>query len=251
MHITLISWVGLFILSFLVALYATISGGGALVLVPVFSLIGIPLLPAIASVRVVSFFLQLIGVVAFQRKKKVDWKISLWSSLWVIPTSILGASIALYLSQRVLTILVAVLMLFALTVFLRINIKNSKEKPQYRYYYLFLAIGCLLLGLYGGIYGAAFSTLLMIFYMYLGGKDLLESSANASVVGLVMAFAASLVYVRSGVINWAFILPLVIGGGIGTVLAVEIASKKSPDWIKGLLIVIIVLSVLKLIATIL
>ena len=80
-HLTIINWIGFFTLSFFVALYAAISGGGALVLVPVFNLIGIPLLPAIASVRVVSAFLQFIGVIAFNRKKKVDWAVSLWASV--------------------------------------------------------------------------------------------------------------------------------------------------------------------------
>lgn len=245
-HLTSISWIGFFALSFFVALYAAISGGGALVLVPVFNLIGIPLLPAIASVRVVSAFLQFIGVIAFNRKKKVDWAVSLWASVWVVPTSVLGATIAIHLPQRFLSFLVAALMIFALALVLKINVKNSTKQPRDRRFYFLVALGSIALGLYGGVYGAAFSTLLMIFFIRFGGEDVLTASANASVVGVVMATAASIVYIRNGIIDWPFILPLVLGGGAGTIVAVELAVKKEQSWIKKLLVVIILLSIIKL-----
>ncbi|HSI20301.1 MAG TPA: sulfite exporter TauE/SafE family protein [Verrucomicrobiae bacterium] len=245
-HVTLLGFVGLFVLSFLVSLYATIAGGAALVFIPLFTLMGIPILPAIAHVRVVSVFLQLVSILAFQRKKVIDWKVSIWSSLWTLPASFLGAFLTLRMSDEVLRYLAAAFMAAALLVVLKINLKDLKKRPVNPYFYVLIAIGSFLLGIYGGLYGAAFSTLLMLLYIRLGGENVITASANASVVTLVMSVVVSYAYIRSGLISWGFIIPLVAGGILGTVIAVELAVEKGSAWIKVVLATVILLSLVKL-----
>lgn len=244
----ILEWVGLFALSFAVSIYATVVGGASIVLIPVLNLLGYPLVTAIASTRVASVVLESVGVVAFARKKAISWKPALWTALFTMPSAVVGAQIAKSIDPRILAYSVAVFLVFILILIVRLKKDQLKgNKHEHPAFYLLMALIAIILGVYGGFYGASFSTLIMICFVFFGGQDLFKASGNASLVTVFMSLSASISFFFAGQIQWNLTIPLVLGGVFGTWISVNLAYEKGFGWIRNLLAIVIVATIVKLI----
>ena len=238
--------IALIALGAVVSSYSTVVGGGAIILLPIFSLMGLPLLVAIATMRLVSSLSQSVGVVAFARKGAIQWKPALWGALFAIPGAYFGAKLVLRLNPHVLSHVIAVCMILILIGAFRFNKNSLANRPENQWFYWLMAIFCVVLGVYGGFYGVAFSTVVMVLFISLGGQDLLTASGSASVVTVAMSLAATYPFLHARVVDWKVFWPVVIGATIGAWLGVDIASRYGFSWIRGLMVVVLVGSVAKL-----
>lgn len=238
----------LFVSGILVGMFSAVVGGGALVVIPLFAFLGLPLTIAIATMRISAFVQQIVSVGAFWKEKSIEWRSAIWVGLFCMPGSYLGAHLVLHINERLLSIIVAVCMVALLVVTLTTNKKKlqRKTKPA-KYRWLILAATGLGMGIYGGFYGAGFSTVLMLIFSLIGGLNLLTASGNSSVSALLMAIPATYIFVHAGVVDWSVFFPFTLGGIIGSWLGVENAAKFGLKWIEPLLIGIVCISVVKLV----
>ncbi|MEI6477799.1 MAG: sulfite exporter TauE/SafE family protein [bacterium] len=237
----------LFLLGLLTGMYSAVVGGGAILLVPVFSLMGTPLAVAIATMRLGAVFQQLVATAAFWKEGKIAWKPAAWITAICVPGAYLGARLAVHLDPHMLSYVVAVLMFILLGVVLCFDRGRLRKRPAIRYAWPILIVFALVLGFYGGFYGAGFSTLLMLAFIYIGGFGILESSANASLAAFVMSAVASVVFVGAGDVDWQLFLPVTAGGVIGAWLGVESAVKFGGKWVHALLLIVLAGSIVRLI----
>ena len=246
----ILEWLGLFCLSFAVSMYATVVGGASIVLIPVLNVLGYPLVVSIASNRVASVVLESVGVIAFARKKAILWKPALWTALFTMPSAIVGAQIARHIDPRILAYSVAVLLLFVLLLVLRLKKTQLKgDKHQHPSFYLLMAAIAIVLGVYGGFYGASFSTLIMMCFVFFGGQGLFQASANASLVTVFMSVSASITFLIAGQVRWNLTIPLILGGVAGTWISVNLAYEKGFGWIRNLLVIVIIATIVKLVVS--
>lgn len=231
-----------------VGMFSSVVGGGALVLIPLFVFLGAPLAGAIATLRLSALIQQGVTVAAFWKERSIEWKSALWVGLWCLPGSYVGAHIVLNINERLLSIIVAACMVGLLVGSFIINKKKvvKKRKPNKQRWKI-LAVTGLIMGVYGGFYGAGFSTVLMLVFSLVGGVSLLVSSGNSSVAALLMGVPASIVFLRAGVVHWDLFLPVTIGGVIGSWIGVEEAAHWGMRWVQTLLVLVVFGSVVKLI----
>jgi len=246
MSAPLVIWSGLFFLSMFAATYSTVVGGAALLLIPALSFVGLPLITAIATVRLVSLFLQSVSIAAFAGKHDIAWKPALWTAFWSIPGGLVGAHIAISINPTVLAYIVGGLLLVLVALILPFNKHLLRQSHQSRFFYAWMAAAALALGVYGGFYGASFSTFVMVLFVMLGGQSLLVASGNSSVVSVALTLAVLPAFIRAGLVNWYFAVPLIAGGSIGAWYGVDIAIHKGFAWIKHLLVFVMIASAIKL-----
>ena len=241
-------WGSLCAIGFMVGSFSSIVGGGALVLIPLFSALGTPLSVAIATMRLSSVLQQGVCVVSFSQRGLIEWRRALWAGFWCIPGALLGAHLVLHLSERMLAYGVASLMFILLLVTLSFNpkkLENHHQKNQpHPWRWALLALASLVLGVYGGFYGAGFSTLLMMVCVGVGSVSLISASADASVAALFMSIASSLLFFGAHLVAWPIFVPVTVGGMLGSWLGVRWAAQWEVGWIRALLATVVSLSIL-------
>jgi uncharacterized protein len=240
-------WIGLFLLSMFAATFSSVVGGAALLLIPALNIAGLPLIAAIATVRPAAIAWQVVGIVAFRQEGDIQWRPALWAALWCMPGGFLGAELAIHVEGRLLSIIVALILLVLTAALIPFDKKHLKKARPVRFFYAWLGLVCGILGVYGGFYGACFSTFIMVAFVFLGGMDLMVASGSASVVSLGMSLAAGYPFIRSGLVDWQLMLPVMLGGCIGAWYGVELAVHRGIGWVKRLLILVMVATALKLI----
>jgi hypothetical protein len=249
MH-TLVLFVFLLLSSAVVSVYSAVVGGGGIILFPLLTLLGVPIPVGIATLRVTAVVQQSTAVLAFFKEGYVRWKPGLWIGLWSIPGTIAGANLVLSLDNKVLSYIVAILMLILLVGAFLIDKKKLKGKPgRPKRAWKQLALIGLVSGFYGGFYGLGYSTILMMIFIVVGGYSFMVASAEASVATLVMSCTASAYFIHSGQIDWWIFTPIAIGGVVGSWFGVEWAAKFGLWWVKMLLLIVVLASVVKLLTS--
>lgn len=240
-------FIGLIITGVVTGLYASIVGGGTLVIVPVFLLIGTPITTAIGTMRASAMFLELASALTFWKKGHVQCRQACMVGLATMIGGAIGASIVLTIDKVVLSYVIGVIMILLLIGLPRLGkstrVVFSSGKIMH---HIILGLVGVLLGIYGGFYGAGFGTISIYLFAFVGGLDLLSSAGNARVAGFFMSFAATVVFWEHNVIDWNLFLPTTIGTIIGSVVGVHYATRINKEWIKVLLLVVVIASVIKL-----
>jgi len=104
-------------------------------------------------------------------------------------------------------------------------------------------------GVYGGYFGAAQGVLLMGFLGLLLAESLQRQNALKNVLaGLVNAVAAIVFVISSADVNWAAAGLIAAGAILGGLLGARVGRRLSPNALRGVIVVVGVLAIVKLLA---
>ncbi len=239
----------LFAVGVATGVYASVAGGGALMLVPTFLLFGIPVNVAIGTMRAGALVQELATAGLFWKKGFVKWRPAIWTGVWSALGGMLGAYITVNLDLNILSYIVAIVMLVLLFALPKLGrgYKVNKIFKNKNIRRPVLAIAGFLLGVYGGFYGAGFGTFAIFLFAWIGGWNMLVNVANARVVGFMMSASASIVFFSSNDIDWVVFFPVTAGLIIGSVIGVNWATRFGSTWVKVLITVVVIASSVKLI----
>lgn len=226
-------------------------GGGAL-MTPALIAFGIPPVTAVANDLVASAANKTVGAAVHWRQGSPHVKIATWLMVGSIPTAFAGAFIVRSFGEPeeandiLLVVIGVALMLAALTYLSRTLIRlarpvgaedNVRAKP----------VRTLLIGMVGGLLvgitsvgsGSVIMVTLLLLYPALTprklvGTDLLQA------VPLVLAAAVSHVIVTG--VDWEVLIPLLIGGPIGTYLGSKLANVVKQSVVQNGIIMVLSLT---------
>lgn len=238
-----------------VAVGLTGMGGGAL-MTPALIAFGIPPVTAVANDLVASAVNKTVGAAVHWRQGSPHVPITLWLMLGSIPTAFAGAFIVRAFGEPedaneiLLTLIGIALLLAAITYLARVLIRMAnpvgaadevRVKPVRTV--LIGMVGGTLVGITSVGSGSVIMVTLLLLYPALSprklvGTDLLQA------VPLVIAAATSHVLV-SGV-DWEVLLPLLIGGPVGTYLGSRLSHVVRPAVVQNGIIIVLSLTSLAL-----
>ncbi|OGD84184.1 hypothetical protein A2165_01075 [Candidatus Curtissbacteria bacterium RBG_13_40_7] len=228
-------------------LYAANVGGGALVSFPLLVLAGLPIHAAIATQRFSAAILELVSAVRFQKEKLINLKFAIFLGFIAALGSFLGSNLVLAINERILNLIIGVILLIVSAVLFNRKKIGLKEKKITRRSLVLTSISTFLLAIYGGFFGAGFGFFIMI-VLVLMGYTFIKSAAMGRVIGFFMSATGAVVFAHAGLINYTYGLSLGAGFAIGSWIGIGFALKKGNEFIRGLLLVVVLLSVLKLIS---
>ena len=224
----------------------TLASNGSLLTLPMLIFFGLSPSVANATNRVGVLVQTAASSYQYWRKGRLQYPAG--SIPWIITPlllgSLLGASIAVDLSEALLNYSIAAVMVVMLLVIL-FNFKPEehvhKFQPSIMTFGLFLLIGC-----YGGYLQAGASLLILTTLFAHGISYQIANGLKLSLV-LLLTIPALAIFVWQDQVNWRLGAVLAAGQALGAVLGTKVAFINGIEkWVKNLLIVIIVASIVKL-----
>jgi len=223
-----------------------LAGGGSFLTLPALMFLGLPATVANGTNRI-GILLQNVGAIwAFRRAGHFPIRLSLALSVPAIAGSILGARLAVVISDAAFQKALALIML-SVTL---LTLWNPKERTTQTtlfdrdglagWKFAGLMAAFFFIGIYGGFVQAGIG-FLIIASLALLGVDLIRTSAVKLIVIFILTVPACLIFFLEGkVILWVGVV-LGVGNVIGAQIATRKALQKGHDWIKKVVTVTVVL----------
>jgi uncharacterized membrane protein YfcA len=208
----------------LVGFVSTNTGGGSLVMIPLMVALGYSPQTSIATTRLSAIGGMIAGLHLFHKEKKIDYRLAYQASLLSIAGALVGAFALTQVPSALLLRLVGVftLALAALSFVKKrpaFGALPSKRAKRWGFFTFFLT------GLWGGFYGGA-AILSTYVYTLFFHKTMTESLGTRKITGLLVNFAALLIYGINSYVDWSLGLTLFLGVLIGSYFGTRWGLKK-------------------------
>ena len=219
-----------------------IAGGGGLITLPALLTAGLPTQIAIGTNKGSSAWGSGSATVAFWRAGRIDRKQALFAFPLGFLGATLGANAVLGVSKDALKPIVIAMLIFAAVV-LVVKKPTRDRKPGERparsaaeggaevddddapKHPWVAALLAFVIGAYDGFFGPGTGTFLIVGFVSLCGRSMVNASADAKVVNFASNLASLLVFAIRGTVVWSVALPMgagqLLGGVVGTRLALK------------------------------
>lgn len=220
----------------------TVAGGGSIISLSVFLLLGLPIGMANGSNRIAIVLQSLSSVSTFRHKKSLDFGKAGWLALPAVIGSIMGAQIAADVNKQLVEKVFAIVMIsmiFFLLVkpsrYLYGNVRLQEKKVSPVQIFIFFIIG-----IYGGFIQVGVGYFLLAALVMGAGFDLVK--ANAIKVWIVLLYSpfALAVFILNDSVNWYFGLVHGIGTVAGAYIASHLSVSKGVNFVRWSIVAIII-----------
>ena len=224
-----------------------LAGGGSLLTLPVLIFLGLPSAMANGTNRVAILVQNIVAVQGFRHRKALPLKLALICTVPALVGSVLGAKLAIDVSDAAFRRILAGVMIGVCTLMVLDPAKRWRFDPATltRARLAALAATFLVVGLYGGFVQAGVG-FIIITGLLVHGLDMVRINAVKVFVVGVYTISALLVFVRAGQVDWALGLALAAGNAVGGWLGSQLAVDKGHDWLRRAVLVVAVAFAVKL-----
>ena len=239
----------IFCVSVVTSTFGTLVGGSSLITIPLLIMMGLPPHTAICTDRIGTAGIGMAGLYSFHRKGMVRYRLAFTVGIPCLFGGFIGANLSLQISPELLKkVIVALTVIFLIVLMAnpRLGVAAPTNRPLSAKRYALGAFLALVVGIYGGFYGAGAGTLLGYIMILLFRQTFLESAANNKVAGILMSLTSAATYAYHGAIHLPSALVMFVGCGIGSYVSARYSHLLGNVWIKRLFIVVILLMAVKL-----
>jgi uncharacterized membrane protein YfcA len=247
----LLSLLVIFVAGIIGSSFGTLVGGTSLITIPLLILLGLPPHTAIGTDRLGIAGLALAGWYKFHEKGWINYKVGLMMGITALAGSFLGANLVLEIDVSVLKKVIAfatfiILMIVALKP--GIGIEEKKTTLTRRGYAIGLSMN-LLIGIYGGFYGAMAGTFMLYILLFFFKLTFLEGTATLKIASFMMTTMAAVVFASKGAIHYPMAAVMFSGCAIGSYFGAHYSDRIGNVWIKRLFIGIVLIMGFKLLTS--
>lgn len=238
----------LFIAGIIGGLYGSSVGGGALISFPLLLMLGLSTPAAIATQRLSAVFLESASSLKYYKEHKLNLKTGLIYGIVAGIGALIGSTITVAIDEKLLNLFVGIFFIIAVAIIIYENhtgIDNIKHKIRIN---VPTGIMIFFAGIYGGFFGVAFGTIVMIVFL-LNKISIQNSAAISRIIGLILSITASVVFAFYGLINYTYAISLGFGFAIGSWIGIGFALKMGSKYFKFLMIIVILITIIGLFAS--
>lgn len=237
-----------FFISLIASFIGIIVSGSSLIVVPALAALGIPLATVIATNRLFVTVFVLVGALSFARKKvKIDIKLVAGLALVKIVGASSGSLFIISISPSQLKPLVSLLVIAGLAaIFFFRNRKKTSTAINKKHIALAVA-AVFIIGIYDGMVGGGSGLVSRALLMPIFGWTIIEATAADLAMSFFSSLASSLVFISSGAVDYALLLPMLAGGVFGAYAGTHFAVKADEKWVERLFYAATILLVANLI----
>jgi uncharacterized membrane protein YfcA len=230
--------VSLAVAAFFAGTVDAIAGGGGLITLPALLAAGLPPQIAIGTNKGGSVWGSGAASLAFWRAGRIDRKQAAFAFPLGFCGSLIGARLLLGVSKDALRPVV-IGMLIAAAIVLVVRKPNRSDDdadvPRRRPVAALLAFA---IGAYDGFFGPGTGTFLIVGFVSLCGRSLLNASADAKIVNFASNLAAIAIFASRGTILWNVALPMAIGQLLGGILGTRLALKGGAPIVRAMVLIV-------------
>ena len=221
------------------------AGGGSTLTLPALIFLGLDSATANGTNRIAILLQNVSAVYSFKQENYKQFDISLKLSLLTLPGSILGALLAIKISDELFQKILAVVMIgiiISMIIPTKKNVSENKtNKISWQTY-----IAMVFIGFYGGFIQVGVGFILMAALKYLMRLNLVYINMHKVFIVLIYTIPALLIFIISKNINWILGIGLAAGNIIGGWWGAKLSVKKGEKFIRMFLIAAIFIIALKL-----
>jgi uncharacterized membrane protein YfcA len=226
----------------------TLSGGGSVISLSLLLILGLPADMANGTNRISIFFQTLSSVSSFTRQRMFTDLRPVWLGIPATIGAILGAYLAVDVNTRVIEIAMTASMVIMLFFLFYKPDKWLKQNPRLlagpvRWWQLLIFF---FVGLYGGFIQVGVGYFLLMALVLGTGYDLVKANAVKNLIVFFYAIFALLVFMIDGKVDYLYGVILSAGSMIGALVASYLAVKKGAGFIRAVIVLSVVLTVLQI-----
>jgi len=231
-----------FLAAFVAGAMNAIAGGGTLVSFPALVWLGRPPILANATNTVALLPGSLAGAFGFRNELR---EIRRWLLILFWPSLLggfLGSYVLLHTPEQVFRGIIPYLLLFA-TFLLMIGPRLQRWLPRPTASiparrWAALVFFQLLVGFYGGYFGAGIGILMLAALELMGLEDIHQMNGLKNVLAFTINGIAALYFIRSGAVLWRDVLWMAIGAMAGGYASSAIARRVDRSWVRRTVVAI-------------
>ncbi len=237
----------------------TLAGGGSLLTLPILIFLGLPTAVANGTNRLAIIVQCFFAVTGFKRKGISNFKLSLLLSVPALLGAIIGAQIAIDMSDILFKRVLAIVMLFALgftlwnprqkltsVVNFQSGTENSSLISPRRNQLIITLIVFFFIGLYGGFIQVGVGFIIIAALTTITGFNLVVTNSHKVFIAGIYTIFALIVFAVNGKVCWKIGLCLAAGMGLGGWIGSHWAVDKGERWIRLVFTICVIAMVIKL-----
>ncbi|QSX05075.1 TSUP family transporter [Sedimentibacter sp. zth1] len=240
------------IAGFVAAFVDSIAGGGGLISVPAYLLIGLPPTMVNGTNKFSATSASLTSSIKFIKSKKADYRVLKFALPFTVIGAIIGVNTALSIPESFLKTIITVLIIFI--GFYTYFSKSLGIKENFKGYtvlnIIFSCILALFIGFYDGFFGPGTGTFLTFGLITIFGYDFTRASGTARVMNFTSNIVSLILYAVNSRIMYTYGIPVAIFAIIGANLGTRFALKNGSKFIKPIFIIIALATAIKMIVEI-
>jgi uncharacterized membrane protein YfcA len=221
------------------------AGGGSSLTLPALIFLGLDGATANGTNRVGILIQSIFATLSFRKEKITGLNLSLRLAAFTIPGAILGALIAVRMTDRWFEIILGIIMIGVIISMLIPQSKNLVTTTEGQKTWLIYPI-MFAIGFYGGFVQVGVGFLIMAALYHLLKINLVFVNMHKVFITLIFTIPALLIFIWTDNVDWLLGLVLAAGNGVGGWWAARISVKGGEKVIRYVMIVAIFIIALKL-----
>ncbi len=221
----------------------TLAGGGSIVSLSVFMIMGLPPMVANGTNRITILMQTTTAVSSFRKQKVLDHKKALILSIPAVVGSVIGAFVAVDVKEELFEKAFAVIMLIMLVFILYKPQKYlyGRKELQDKKISAWQIIIFFFIGLYGGFIHVGIGYFLLAGIVLGAGYDLIKANAIKVTIALFITVVALIVFITEIKIYWLHGIIMGIGSIAGALIASNLAVKKGVNFVRWVIVILILI----------
>ena len=226
-----------------------IGGGGGLISLPAYLIVGLPPHQAVATNKLSSTCGTAVTTIRFAKKRLIPWTMAIPCAAGGLLGSFCGAKLSLLVDSEVLTwVLYAVLPITAVLVLRKNTLREDVPPPEHPKRTAAIAAAISLgVGVYDGFYGPGTGTFLIVLFSLLAKLDVRSANGLCKAVNLTTNVTSLIVFLRGGQVLIALGLAAAACNMLGNWLGSGLAIKSGARITRPIIIFVLFLLLLRVI----
>ena len=230
----------------------TLAGGGSLLTLPILIFLGLPTAVANGTNRIAIIAQCAFATAGFKRKGVSNFKLSILFAIPGILGAVIGAYIAVDISDLLFKRVLAGIMLLVLGLILwnpakKLHVAECDPAGLGRGRLTATMIAFFFIGIYGGFLQVGVGFIIIAALTSIAGFNLVVTNSHKVFVAGIYTIFALIVFAFNGKVSWGIGLCLAAGMGLGGWIGSHWAVAKGERWIRIVLTICVVGMVIKLI----
>lgn len=236
---------GVFCASFVDA----IGGGGGLISLPIYLLVGLPYHNALGTNKLSSCIGTAASTFRYIKNGYVNWRLAIGSVVLAVGGAYIGTSLQLQIDEKYLqyTLLVVLPIVAAVMLLRKSQLPEAPGKIKPALQMAIVWGASLVIGIYDGFYGPGTGTFLLLVFCYLAKLDVRTASGNVKLANLASNVGSLVTSLMAGTVMVPIGLIAAVFSIAGHYLGAGMNIKNGTKIVRPVILLVLVLLAVKVI----
>lgn len=239
----------IFFVALLGGAFGSLIGGTSILTIPTLILLGLPPHTAIGTDRFGIIGVGLAGWYKFQKKGLINYRVAWAIAIPIFFGSMIGSHLVLQIDEGILKKIIVgtnIIMTVFILMSPSVGVQKRTTGIKRREYVIGMLL-CLVVGVYGGFYGAVSGTFILYILVFWLKQTFIQSAANRMMGSVFMTVTASAIFIMNHAVDFYFGITMLLGCLLGSYAGVHYMERIGDVWVKRIFTLFMIIVIAKMI----